>query len=196
MRRTSRHVTALIMLCLTAQMAAANPPTTAPSYATPAEVIAASQKALRAGDYQTFVDCYSPDAQEQATEFCIDTLVTNAPSGPTTQPMPQPIRAWEKKYDLDRPRLAGETDDQFDARLAHSIKDKRAFLIDALGIVRDQAGPDNSPPSELINVNISSDGTTAVAKLVRKDPDGDAMSQDVKFIKIDGSWRLDQIVAF
>jgi hypothetical protein len=196
MRLFFRYATALFTLCATTQLAAANAPTTAPSYATPADVIAACQKAGRAGDYQTLVDCYSPEGMKQATEFCIDILVSDAPTGPSTQPTPQPILALEKKYGLDRPRRPGESDDLFEARLADAITDKRAFLIEAAGIFGDQNQANNNPPSELINVNISSDGKTAVAKLVQKDPDGSAMTQDVKFTKIDGSWKLDQVISF
>lgn len=194
MRRIAFAVASILGLMIPPALVWADGPTTAPAiYATPADVFAASEKAARAGDCETYVDCQSPDNQE----IFVKLFVQIAMATPTTNPNPsdqdKQILAFMAKYGLDHhDRLAGEADYQWTDRVAALIKDKPAFLKDLMS--QNPPDPNPGPMPELTDLQIQADGVTATAKAVVHTPDGTAGSQDVKFKKIDGSWRLDSLV--
>lgn len=198
MRRIVFVVIAILSLLIVPVLTSAGTPTTAPTvFATPADVYAAALKATRAGDTRTVVSCLSPETQAEWVSMCVSLIL----SEPTTAPSDSDKDkvALEAKYGLDHPqRRPGETDEQLADRLAAQIKDKVAFLNEWMShdAAQDKADPGSQPAPELVNVHIEGDGTVAVAKLVQHEADGSTTSMDVKFKKIDGSWKIDSMMLF
>jgi len=193
--RTARASIALLLASAAAAPAAAPPATMrAAVFATPADVLAAAR---RAKDDPNQFDYFTPDAQDQLARMIVFMVVRGRP---TTLPADvQAAKAeFEAAWGLDRrePR-PGESDEQRIDRLLEQIPDKRTFLVDFRR--RQQAttaparpAPSTRPASVLEDVQISPDGTTATGRLVHREDERSSTSQQVKFRKIDGSWRIDQ----
>ncbi|HEV7299430.1 MAG TPA: hypothetical protein VGN72_08720 [Tepidisphaeraceae bacterium] len=176
-----------------AQAPTSQPTTSAVVYETPEAVVLAARNANKTGDHVAEIDCYSPAGHAAIARV----LMWMIASPPTTQSATQPINpdraAFEARHGLDRrAQKPGESRDDFAKRLVDELPDKRAFLLDFMTKQPPRRRPTSQPagPLQLQDVTIDPSGTTATAKLVRKGRDGSTMSQEVKFEKIDGSWRI------
>jgi hypothetical protein len=200
MRRFLCIFSSILLLVVFPSLVRAAGATTLPAiYATPADVVAAADKALHAGNAQVLVDCLDADSQEKLTQFFLFAMASDLTDAPATAPSDKQKAAFNAKYALDHvQRLPGETDEQMGDRLAKQIKDKRQFLIDMTLQLNDDNKKSGKviPPMELDNLHIQPDGTTAVGQLVHRQSDGTSDSQDVQFKKIDGAWKFDGAVMF
>jgi hypothetical protein len=198
MRSTTLGLILLVVcgLCLGALAQALS--ATRPVYPSPADVLAACQKANHDGDARAFVDCYSSQAHKHFLKFLIMMIANSPTTLPTGQVDPEKA-AFEAKYGLDhREKRPGETNAQLVDRLDAGVTDPRGCLIDFMTHQFANRPKDRpaSPAPELQNIQIDGQGETAVGKLVRHEANGGTMSQNAKFRKSDGSWLLDDIVFF
>lgn len=191
-----------IFVTATLGIASAETPSTRAIYATPAEVVAAAQKATAEKDMAASLDCYSPAGHDALAKFILWAVASTPTTVPASQPANPERAEFEAKYGLDRrERKAGESTEQFATRLMEGLPDRRAFLVDFM--TRQQTHQAKRPPAtrpseplELQDVQIDASGTNATAKLLRKSRDGGTMSQNVKFEKIDGSWRIATVMMY
>jgi hypothetical protein len=197
MRRIAYMFAVIVSLVVFPALIHGAEPTTANAvYVTPADVVAAAMKANREGDIPAEIGCLSPDGQEKWTKLWLRIVVSMPTSAPATTDLDKQREAMLAKYGVDlRDRRTGETDAQTVDRFARQIKDKSAFLEEIAS--KQPPRRKDQPTPVLENVQISADGMSAVAKLVRHDADGKgSMSMDVKFQKIDGSWKIDSMIFF
>jgi hypothetical protein len=193
-RLTPNLLTSIVLL--TAVSASAAPPATRPVYATPADVVAAAQRANKEDDFETILNCQSPAGQQKMVKFVITIMARS----PATRPADAERDAFELRHRLsDRTPRAGETPGQVVDRLIGDLPDSRAFLLDFMTqqkAIRAKRPPSTRPAPDLTNLVVSPDGLTATGDLSRRDPDGGTMSQHISFSKIDGSWLLNDMMFY
>ena len=88
---------------------------------------------------------------------------------------------------------AGEDPEAFIKRITANVTEGRALLMELMKLGEGKgAKPSPCRKGELTELKIA--GETATGKYVVKDADGSTSSQEVKFDKVEGSWRLGDVV--
>jgi hypothetical protein len=174
----------------------------AAKYATPAEVIAAYEKAHDANDDAAAVDCFSPEGMNRSVKFMVAMeMATRQPEPGAAAAAPTPeekkahaaMDALLAKHGIkDLATRQGEDSEAYVNRITAPVTDPRGLMLDLMKFLETGAKPAPCRKGEVADLKINGDDATG--KYVVKDPDGSSSSQDLKFKNIDGSWRLADVV--
>ncbi len=194
---------AVTVLALVAMGAAGASAAAAPKYSTPAQVVAAYEKAHDAGDDGAGIDCMSPGGQNKCLKFMVGMELATR----QTEPGAPPPSAEEKKAQAETDALlakhgikdlakrAGEEEEAYINRITAHVTDQRTLLIKMMQMM-EGAVPGTKPApcrkGEIKDLKIT--GDTATGKYVTKEEGDSTMSQDLKFKQIDGSWLLADVI--
>ena len=197
------HFAAIVVLAAFAALA--SEPPTRPVFQTPADAVSASIAANAKGDIDAILATQSDGAHRQMAQLIVTMIVQ---AGPTTVPADEEARreAFLARHGLSdvNPR-DGETPEQTADRLLAGMADKRAFLREfgESNLQRRAAKraattkPTTTPVRPtLSDVVIAPDGTTAIGKLSRRDSDRSETSMTIKFVNVDGSWLIDNMIFY
>ena len=173
---------------------------TAATYSSPQEVLAAFEKAHDANDDAATLDCLSPEGITRTAQFMVGMEMATRQPDPNAPPPSADEKKAQAKIDAllakhnikDTAARPGEEGEAYVDRITAHMTDPRTLLLDLMKIMNGGAKQAPCRKGELQNLKIT--GDTATGKYVVKDPDGSSMSQNLKFKKIDNSWRLADLV--
>jgi len=184
-------------------------------YKTPQAVFDARVKAEKDDDYETLVNCYTPDFQRRFVHFF--GLIAAGRADLTKkddEKSKKQLKEYKPLYDaLDKHGLtaeayeklrkdAGKDAKKFEKGLDALIKDPAAFVVDvAKGMKKVEAFSRNDKAERKLS-DVKIDGDKASGTLTRttttktKDKDKENVKTNVRkstitFEKVDGSWRID-----
>lgn len=195
-----RHMRIAVMMvvALASGVAAAAGAT---KYSTPAEVLAAYEKAHDAGDDAAGIDCLSVEGQEKSLQFILGMeLATRQPEPGAPAPSAEEKKARAEMDALlakhgikDLTPRPGEDTEALVKRITAHVTDRRTLLIDLMKMLAEPgAKPSPCRKGEVQDLKVAGDDATG--KYVVKEPDNSQSSQDLKFKKVDGSWLLADMV--
>jgi hypothetical protein len=193
--RQQLSVMMALIICPLASLCSPAPALAAEStkFTAPAEVMSAAEDAFGKGKFDALADCFDAGGQRQMAQSYVGIFVMELSEG--SGPGVKKIKDLLAKFGLtDIAKKAGETDEQLADRLAAQLKDPRAFMIKATPLAFPNPKSKGPIKGELKDVKI--DGQKAQAKYAVKLSGTNAMTQDVTFAQVNGSWKIAKAIVF